>query len=182
MEADGQKYYLADEKKKWETGELNSFPFVTKIVIERFSKLHDEGRGLLLAGSPRSLYEAEREMLFLQKAYGKRNIHVIILNISEETTIERNSKRRICELMRHPILSNVETESLTMCPLDGSKLIKRTGLDDPDSIKVRLQEYRNHTFPIIQYIRAQGFQVEEIDGLGSPAQVFRDSMAVLERK
>lgn len=182
VEADGQKYYLADERKKWEGGELNSFPFVTKLVIARFAKLHEEGKGLLLAGSPRSLYEAEKEMAFLEAAYGKQNIHVIILNISEETTIERNTKRRICELMRHPILSNEETKSLAMCPLDGSKLIKRERLDDPSSIKVRLQEYRTHTFPIIEYIRAQGFQVHEVDGSGSAAQVFSHLMAVLQEQ
>jgi len=53
--------------------------------------------------------------------------------------------------MRHSILFNDETKDLTICPLDGSKLVKREGLDDPKTIKVRLKEYAERTYPIFDY-------------------------------
>ncbi len=181
VEAEGSKYVLADEKKRWETGLLCSFPFVTAIVQEKINQVYETKKSLLMAGSPRSLYEAEKEVPLIEKLYGKENIHIIVLEITGEQTIFRNSHRRICELMRHPILFHKETEFLTICPLDGSKLVRRTGLDDLESIKVRLQEYKEHTLPVIAYFEDHGLQVKKIDGSRSPAEVFSDVLKIVEQ-
>ncbi|MEK7510466.1 MAG: nucleoside monophosphate kinase [Patescibacteria group bacterium] len=179
LEVEGAKYFLADEKKRWETGKLCSFPFVTAILKERMEKLFHEGKSLLLAGSPRSLYEGEQELPLLEKLYGKGNIHVILLHVSAEASIERNSHRRICALSRHPILYTRQTENLTICPLDGSPLQRRMGLDDPESIKVRLQEYKEHTYPLVEFFRKCGVLVKTVDGDQSPAEVFQDILEAL---
>src|SRR3989344_5893242 len=93
LEADGQKYYLADEKHRWETGLLCSFPFVTALLMQTFEDLHSQGKNLLLAGSPSSVYEAEHEAPLLAKLYGKENVYVLYIELSEEQTIYRNSHR-----------------------------------------------------------------------------------------
>lgn len=174
IDVEGEKYDILNEFKIWKKGELCSPPFVTQLVKEKIKELADLGKSLVIAGSPRTLYESERITPFLKELYGTENIRVFLIEISPEQTIYRNSNRKICELMRHPILFNKETENITMCPLDGSKLIKRKGLDAPESIKVRLEEYKNRTYPVIEHLKKEGITVKEIDGEQSVADVYKD--------
>ena len=82
--------------------------------------------------------------------------------------------------MRHSILFNKETQKLDLCPLDGSKLVKRKGLDDPETIKVRIKEYEERTFPMVEYFEKNGLKVNKINGEESVAEVFKDILAVLK--
>lgn len=176
---EGRKYYLQEERKIWENGGLCSPPLVTYWVKEKIKELAKENQGIVFAGSPRTLYEAEHIMPLLKKLYGKKNIKIILFTLSPKTSIWRNSHRRICELLRHPILYNEETKNLKTCPLDGSKLIKRKGLDDPETIKVRLKEYKKQTLPIIDYFEKQGFKVNKISAAPPPAMIFKRILKVL---
>jgi len=172
VEIEGKKYSLLKEKKLWQTGKLCTPEVVTFWVKEKIKKLAKEKKGIVFAGSPRTLYEAKEILPLIKKLYGKENIRVLLLDIPPEVTIFRNSHRRICELRRHPILYSKETEKLTRCPLDGSKLIKRKGLDDPEVIKVRLKEYEQRTLPIIEYLKKSGLKIKKIDASLTPAEVF----------
>ncbi len=180
IEFDGQKFDILYEKKIWKEGILCDPPFVTYLVIEEIKKLFEGGKNLVLSGSPRTLYEGEKIMPFIEGLYGKENIKTVLIEISPEQTIFRNSNRRICELMRHPILFNKETKQLTVCPLDGSKLINREGLDDPKTIKVRLKEYAERTSPIFEYFKKRGLEIKKINGEQSVANVYRDVLDAIE--
>ena len=74
--------------------------------------------------------------------------------------------------MRHSILCNEETKNLKHCPLDGSKLIQRGILDDPETIKIRLKEYEDRTVPLLKYLVNEGVKVNKINGEQSVAGVF----------
>ncbi len=173
VEVDGKKYFLRKEKELWEKGILCSPIFVSFLVKEKIKKLHKMGENLVLAGSPRTLYEGKQIIPLLEKLYGKKNIKIISIEVPAQETIFRNSHRRICSLMRHPILYTKETENLKICPLDGSKLIRRKGLDDPETIKVRLKEYKERTFPLIEYFKERKLKVKKINGVGPVFQVFQ---------
>lgn len=176
---DDKKYDILNEKKLWTEGNLCSPPFVAYLVKKKIRKLFEEGKNLVLAGSPRTLYESEKVVPLLERLYGKENIKVVLIEISPEQTIFRNSHRKICQLMRHPILYTKETENLTLCPLDGSKLERREGLDDPEIIKVRLKEYQERTFPVIDCFKKRGIEVKKINGEQSVADVFREILKQL---
>ncbi|TSC94380.1 MAG: adenylate kinase [Parcubacteria group bacterium Licking1014_1] len=180
IEFDNQKFDILNEKKLWKEGKLCSPPFVTCLVIKEIKKLFEEGKGLILSGSPRTLYEAEKIMPLLRELYGKENIKTVLIEITPEQTIFRNSHRKICELMRHPVLYAKETENLTICPLDGSKLIKREGLDDPETIKVRLKEYAERTAPIFDYFKSRGLEIKNVNGEQSVADVYKDVLDVIK--
>ncbi|MDD2732207.1 MAG: nucleoside monophosphate kinase [Candidatus Pacebacteria bacterium] len=180
IEIDSEKYDILNEKKLWKEGILCSPPFVAHLVKEKIKELAGSGKNLVIAGSPRTLFEAERITPILKELYGKENIRVVLIEISPEATIFRNSHRKICELMRHPILYNQETENLTLCPLDGSRLLKREGLDDKETIKVRLKEYQKRTFPVIDYLEKENIEVDKINGEKSVADVFEDIMSLIK--
>ncbi len=179
VEADGKKYSMSEEREMWKRGELLSPPFVTSLVIENVNKLVSEGENLILAGSPRTLYEVEKEMPVFEKLFGKENIKIILLEITPEITIFRNTHRKICELMRHSILFNDETQQLTKCPLDGSNLVKRKNLDDPDTIKIRIKEYDERTLPMVEYFAKNNFQVKKIDGGKTVADVHEEVLKAI---
>jgi len=182
LKIDGREYKFSEEKKNWEKGKLCSPPFVTYLMAEKIKELAKSGKGLILSGSPRTLYEGEKLIPILKNLYGKENIKIILLEISAEETIFRNSHRRICQLMRHPILYSRETIKLSRCPLDGSKLLKRGKLDKPETIKVRLREYKERTFPIINFLEREGLKVKKINGSPPPAEVFKNVIKVLNPK
>ncbi len=119
-------------------------------------------------------------MICLAILAGLENIKVILLKLSAEESIYRNSHRKICELMRHPVLHNKETIKLTICPLDGSKLQKRKGLDDPETIKIRLKEYQEKTLPVINYFKKEGLKIREVNGEQSVAEVFKDILRAIK--
>jgi len=179
VEIEGEKFDVLNEKEIWKKGELCSPPWVTYLCIKEFKRLHEEGDNIIIAGSPRTVYEAEREMPVLAELYGKENIKIGLIEISAEVTVFRNTHRKICELMRHSILFNKETEKLKLCPLDGSKLVKRKDLDDPETIKTRLVQYKERTLPLFEYFKKEGFTVEKIDGEKSVAEVHENILKAI---
>ncbi len=179
INVDGKKYYLSDEAKLWRAGILCSPTLVTYLIKRRIEEIYAMGKSLIMTGSPRTIYEAKQLMPFLKAKYGKKNISIILLNLTPAQTVYRNTNRRICELMRHPILYSRENAGLTRCPLDGSKLIRRKGLDNPETIKVRLKEYEQRTFPLAKYFKEEGLDIDTVQA-GQPVEkVLKDILSAL---
>ena len=176
---EGNSYKMTDEKIRWETGLLNSPPLVVFWMVEKIRELAKDGESIIFSGSPRTIYEAEKEVPVLKELYGLENIKFIYLNITAETTIFRNSHRRICELMRHSILFSPETEKLTKCPLDGSALVKRT-LDDPTVIKKRLEVFKEQTFPVMEVVEKHGLHLNKLNGEQTVADVHKDVVEAIK--
>lgn len=178
---EGKKYYFEEERKKRRKGILWSTPFTVYFAKKKMKDLAKEGEGVAMAGSPRTLYEGKRIIPLLKKLYGTKSIIVIELKLSAKESIWRNSHRRECELIRHPTLYIKETAKLTKCPLDGSKLVFRKD-DTPEIIKVRLKEYKEKTFPLIELFKKQGLKVKKINGEQSVADVFKDILKALKSR
>jgi len=53
-------------------------------------------------------------------------------------------------------------------------------LDDPETIKVRLKEYEERTFPLIDYFKKEKIKVEQINGDQSVADVFKDILKAIK--
>lgn len=177
---EGKDYKVGDEIKKWEVGELNSPPFVVFLMLERIKELAKDEKSIIFSGSPRTVYEAEKEIPIIKELYGKENIKFVLLEITAETTIFRNSHRRICELIRHSILFTKETENLKLCPLDGSMLVRRKSLDDPETIKNRLVIYKEQTYPVLERAEKEGLSVNKINGEQTVSDVFKDVLEAVK--
>lgn len=174
VEVDGEKFDILKEKEIWLKGVLCDPPFVVHLIQEKVKDLKHDGESIIFSGSPRTVYEAEKELPLFKDLYGQENIKAFYIKISPEQTINRNSHRRICETARHSILWSPETENLTKCPLDGSALLRRKGLDDPETIKIRINEFKERTYPIIDILKREGIQVVEINGEQNVSDVYKD--------
>lgn len=173
-----KKYLLWQERELRRAGKLMSPPLIFFWVKEKVKTLIKEGKGIIFSGSFKTLYEAEELSPFLKKIYGTSNIKVILIKQRPEVSIWRNSKRKICELMRHSILYAKETAKLKTCPFDGSKLIRRED-SSPGVIKGKIKEFRERTLPVVDYFKKHGLKVKEINGEQSVADVFKDILKAL---
>ena len=176
--AAGKKFYLLDEKKLFNKGSLCSPRFVSFVVKEKIKKLSEDNRNIVLAGSPRTLYEGKELIPFLGDVYGIDNILVLEIKISDKESIWRNTKRKICSQCRHPIPHTPETKNLKKCPKCGGKLITRT-LDNKDVIKIRLEEYKKRTYPLFTYFKKIGLTIKKIDGEQSIENVSKDILKAI---
>jgi len=175
----GKNYSFKKEKQLWEQGKLCSPAFVIYLIKDRVKILFEEKKGIIFSGNPRTLEETQEILPFLEKLYGKLNVKIFVLGLTIKESVWRNSHRRICELMRHPMVYNNETKKLSLCPLDGSKLIVRT-LDKPEIIKKRYQIYEQETLPLVSYAKNQKFKVININADQSIANVFDNILKKLK--
>ncbi|MGB9848102.1 MAG: adenylate kinase family protein [Minisyncoccia bacterium] len=169
------------ERKNYESGALCTPEWVTEIINNKVKELHQEKKSLIFTGSPRTLYEAENEIPFWESIYGKENIFIIEIKLKEETSIFRNSHRRVCENCGYPVVYSFETEMWRFCPMCGGKIVDRGALDKPETIKVRLVEYRERTKPVIDYFINRGYSIIEIDGEPLPDIVTQNIFEQLNR-
>jgi adenylate kinase family enzyme len=58
--------------------------------------------------------------------------------------------------------------------------VRREGLDDPETITVRLKEYENRTLPLVDYLKKESFDVKEVNGEQSVADVFKDILKAIK--
>jgi adenylate kinase len=172
---------IQKQRKNYESGALCDPEWVTQIINEKVKALAAEKKELIFTGSPRTLYEAENEIPVWESYYGKENIFVIEIQLKDESSIFRNSHRRVCENCGYPVVYSFETEMWKFCPLCGGKIVDRGVLDDPETIKVRLVEYKERTKPVLDYFKERGYQIIEIDGEPLPDVVTQNLFEELKK-
>lgn len=168
---------LVKAKKLYDAGKLVTPKLVAKIVIKEIEDVYKKGKGINFSGSPRTLFEAKKEMPLLEKLYGKENIKIFYLKISQKESVKRNSVRKICKKNRHPIPFTLpEYKNIKKCPWDGSEIITRS-LDKPEIIKKRYKVFLKDTKPVISYLKEKGYKVYNIKGEQPIEKVFNDILS-----
>jgi adenylate kinase len=174
---------LQKERELFDAGKLNSPVFVLKKFKERVAELDTMDMGIIFSGSPRTEYEAfdgkEGGGLVdeLETRYGKDAITVCLLEVPEEVSVQRNSNRMLCSVCGSPILS-IEGIEVTRCPFCAGELRKRV-LDNPETMKTRLNEYHERTEPVLKGLEERGHTINRIDGSKLPFEVFEQIKEVM---
>ncbi|MBD3282040.1 MAG: AAA family ATPase [Candidatus Portnoybacteria bacterium] len=158
------------QKENFETGDLCDPAWVSELVSKEIERMHEEGKGIVFSASPRTLYEAKKIMPLLEDLYGKENIYIFEIVVRPETSIYRNSHRRVCKDCDYSLVYTPENEKLKECPKCGGKLVTRV-LDKPEIIKVRINKYIERTKPVYDFLKQRGFDIYKIDGEPSPEEV-----------
>jgi adenylate kinase len=172
------------EKGNFDSGILVSPLFFLKWVTEKIQNLRKNGMGIIFSGSPRTMLEgfgdAEHKGLMdvLADAYGKENILIFLLQVPDEESVKRNSTRVICSVCGNAMISALNL-NLPQCPVCGGSFRTRT-LDKPEVIKVRLDEFKNRTFPIIAELEKRRFKINKVDGNPMPYQVFEKITSIID--
>ncbi len=180
IKIDDKDYDFDEQKRRWKEGYLVEDGFVAFAIKEKIKSMQMTEEDILLDGYPRTIEQITPVMDFFLSLYDVSNILVIALQVEEEESIKRNENRRVCTLMRHPIINSPETKDLSICPIDGSPLQKRE-LDKREVIKTRLQEFKEQTLPVLDYLSKQGVFISYVDGKGTVADVFYRVLKAAEK-
>ena len=154
-----------------QSGALVSDDLVNRMVDDRLSR-GDASNGFILDGYPRTKAQARH----LSEWLDERGIHELVIHlvVDYNVIIARLTGRRQCpvcgtlyNLFSHP------TKVDELCDLEGAKLVVRD--DDRESvIRERLEAYERQTRPVLDYLRAAGREVREIDSsTAAPEEIFQ---------
>ena len=133
-------------------------------------------RGSVLDGVVRTTPQAEG----LERTLGeldRRVDAVLLFRVAEEELVRRLSGRTVCEACQTPYTGR---EPGTACDKCGGTLVRRKD-DEPDAVRNRLRVYDAQTAPVIEWYRANGTPVLEIDAVGELDAVERRALDALER-
>ena len=163
----GRELYEIVHVKK----ELVSDEIVLKALVKEFKKVPLE-RGIILDGAPRRIEQIEEvEEAFASS--GRKIDKIIFLNISDEESIERVSKRYSCpKCHKHFTLGENLLSAEDLCPDCGSSVEQRKD-DTEEGIKKRLSIFKEQTLPVVEYYRNKGV-LAEVDGTKNKKEVFND--------
>lgn len=171
---------IQEHRKVFESGVLNDPTWVRQLIHERVGTLAAEGKSLVFSGSPRTLEEAEDIIPFLASLYGKEHLVPVLIEISEDSAVYRNSHRRICKVCRRAVMWSEDTQHMTQCLACGGELITRGNLDNAETIRnERIPQYLTRTKPVLAFIEKEGYSLLKINGEQSSSQVNSDVVQTL---
>jgi len=134
-------------------------------------------KGIVFDGFPRNVDQAQ----YFEEAlceFGRKIDRLIIIDIDENESIARISKRRICEGCKKGYILGVDIQDEEKCRVCGGKIMQRVD-DIEEGVRKRLKVYGEETVPVINYFKKKGL-VSEIDGKKSKEEVFGEILEAVE--
>ena len=156
-----------------ESGALVSDEIIIGIIRDRLAE-PDCARGYILDGVPRTIRQAEA-----LEENGIKFDHVVSMEVSDETIMERMGGRRVCPkcgASYHVVAVPPKKEGV--CDACGSELITRKD-DAPETVKSRLAVYHKETEPLKEFYRSRGVLVP-VEDKGSVEATSAAILAVLK--
>ncbi len=160
-----------------EKGELVPDDVTIGMIRERLRRPDCE-KGAILDGFPRTLAQAEALDRLLDE-FGSRVNLVPFIQVDDETLVARLSGRWTCRAAGHIFHEQFNPPARPgVCDFDGSELYQRKD-DRADTVRHRIQVYRQNTAPLVEYYRQKGV-LFELDGTEPIETVTKVLLAALE--
>ena len=129
------------------------------------------GDGVILDGFPRTTAQAEAlDAMLVEK--GLKIDHVVQITVDEDAVVERISGRFSCAKCGagyHDRFKRPKQEGV--CDICGATEFNRRADDNAETVRSRLEAYREQTAPILPYYEGKG-SLQAVDGMGSIDDVF----------
>lgn len=165
-----------EAKRYMDAGELVPDEVILGLIGEALER-PSATRGFIMDGFPRTVAQAEG----LDALLARRSMSidaVVTLDVPDEELVERLSGRRVCEdcgTVTHVSVSGDATE----CAECGGRLVQRSD-DMPDTVRRRLEVYREQTAPVLDYYEATAPPVTSVSGLGTIDEIAGRLSGLLE--
>ena len=158
-------------------GKLVDDKILKKVLHIKLQDLPRE-QGIIFDGVPRR----EDQLRYFEEAlqeFGRKIDTVININIPEEESVERLSKRWVCKKEHILIMGKDVAGEKDKCPVCGSDIFQRID-DTPERIKTRLGIYYKDTKGVLDFYKEKGLLVE-VDGTPSIEEVFENIISRIEK-
>jgi adenylate kinase len=157
-------------KAAMDTGALVADAIVLGMIRERLQQ-DDARQGFILDGFPRNLAQA-RALEKVLAEIGRPLDAVVLLDVDFDILRKRLTGRRTCSATGKLLNIYFSPQSeIDACAAAGGELIQRAD-DNEETIRKRLQVYREQTEPLVEYYRDAGL-LKVVPGDGTPDAVYR---------
>lgn len=163
-------------KSIMDAGQLVSDDIMLGIISERLAE-PDAAEGFVLDGFPRTEKQV-RDLEELLDELGTPLDAAVLMDVDFDILMKRLTGRRTCSKTGR--LLNVyfsPQEELDECLGAGGELIQRDD-DNEETIASRLEVYRQHTAPVVEYYRSRG-KLRTVDADGTVDEVYRRLLEAL---
>jgi adenylate kinase len=162
-----------------ESGQLVPDALVIDIVQERLRQPDCTG-GFVLDGFPRTVAQAQALDRMLA-SLGRHIDRVLSLEVPLEVVVKRLTGRRTCpKCGRVYHLTEAPPREEGVCDACGTALVQRPD-DAEEVVRERQATYRRQTEPVKAFYAGRGL-LREVDGTGTPDNVFERIRAALDKK
>ncbi len=161
----------AKAQRYMDAGELVPDELILDLVREHLKGIAPEA-GILFDGFPRTTAQADGLERVLQNAH-RRVDRVVVFEASEEELVKRLSGRRSCPdcgAVFNVHFTPPATEG--RCDRCGGTLVQRED-DKPETVRHRLEVYREQTAPLIEWYEASDARVVRVSAEASVDEVHR---------
>ncbi len=165
-------------KRYMDAGELVPDSVTIAMVQDRLRQ-DDAVPGFLLDGFPRTVPQAEALTVILDDLETGLDA-VLELRVEDDEVVRRLSGRRTCHgcgRVWHLEFDRPRVDDT--CDVDGGALFQRDD-DQPETIRRRLEVYREQTAPLVDHYTAEGL-LRTIDAMGPVDEVTTRAISALER-
>ena len=165
-------------KSYMDEGELVPDDVTVAMVRGRLGK-DDTDHGFLLDGFPRTVPQAESLGALLDELDVPLDV-VLKITVDDDEVVRRLSGRRICRSCGRTF--HVEFDppnSEGVCDACGGDLYQRDD-DKPETVRRRLQVYREQTKPLVEYYEERGL-LRRVMGTGEVTEVTKRAIEALEQ-
>jgi adenylate kinase len=162
-----------------DAGKLVPDEILIAMIEERIAQ-PDCAKGFILDGFPRTVPQAEALDAMLAAKHKELN-HVIEMKVDEAALVDRVTGRFSCTKCGASYHDRYNLPKVAgVCDVCGNKTFSRRADDNAETIKARLEAYRNQTAPILPYYQAKKILVA-VDGMAEIDEVTRQIDAILEK-
>ena len=165
-----------EAKKYMDQGLLVPDELTVRILLDRVAK-DDCKNGYVLDGFPRTIPQANVLEDALTKL-GDKIDYAINVDVPDENLIRRMGGRRACLACGATYhIEHVPPKKEGICDKCGQELVLRDD-DKPETVKNRLQVYKEQTQPLIDFYTERGV-LHNVDGTKDMNEVFEAIVAIL---
>lgn len=155
----------ADKQKlaEMKLGKLVSDELIYKLAFKAMDKYLDADQGVVLDGAIRNVEQAKKYQEYFVEKNLQDEVVVLEIKLSDETSFNRLTKRKLCRACGYIIPYSPENEKKMICEKCGGELYVRSD-DNPETARQRIAEQGNGAIgPILDFYRALGLLVS-VDG------------------
>lgn len=162
-----------------EAGQLVPDDLTIAMVRQRLAA-DDCRSGFMLDGFPRTLPQAEA-LERMTQSMNCRIDAVLNVQVPDELILKRLSGRRMCRgCGRGYNIYSMPPKQENICDVCGDELIQRSD-DQPETIRQRLETYREQTEPLIDYYASRDLLID-VDNSGKVGENLPDVDRALKNK